>query len=222
MRADKVLQAAGSFVSILFGISVGVMIADSTTGEGWLFRWQTLVAGLLAVGAAAITVSQMQWTDDRQELRHRDLIKLAVRSDRLKLERAREAIREPMLRGAERLDAVLKTVEGKSGESIAPSPATVFAIDGYEEAFNDFRSAYTDGELNAAVDLFDAATVAAYRKFAKGFGAIQNNIEDVKRAAGKNTGSSFTADFSWEMICTVPKAAHDLLGSLDRLIGHYS
>ncbi|PBB16734.1 hypothetical protein [Mesorhizobium sp. WSM4313] len=70
---------------------------DPTTD--WLERWSTLIAGLAAVLAAVITVYQMRQTDEaqqlraqeaeeRQEDRHRQLVRLTLRGDQLRAERA--------------------------------------------------------------------------------------------------------------------------------------
>jgi hypothetical protein len=59
-----------------------------TSNDLWLYRWQTLIAGALAVLAAIITVRQMKTTDKLQEKRHQDLISLNLRSDRLRIQRA--------------------------------------------------------------------------------------------------------------------------------------
>ncbi|MGX8013535.1 hypothetical protein ACVDG8_033490 [Mesorhizobium sp. ORM8.1] len=65
----------------------------------WLKGWSTLIAGLAAVVAAVMTVYQMRQTDEgqqmrfreaeeRQEDRHRQLVRLTLRSDQLRAERA--------------------------------------------------------------------------------------------------------------------------------------
>jgi len=53
----------------------------------WLYDFQSLIGGILAVIAAAFTVLQMRISDDRSERRHKEILKLQLRSDGLKLER---------------------------------------------------------------------------------------------------------------------------------------
>ncbi len=60
---------------------------DKATGETWLFRYQTLLTGIFAIGAAFVTVKQMQKTDEQSERRHQELARLQVRAEKLKIER---------------------------------------------------------------------------------------------------------------------------------------
>ncbi|MGV1904126.1 hypothetical protein [Agrobacterium cavarae] len=53
-----------------------------------IFDFQTLITGILAVGAALLTVKQSQEVDQRQQRRHDELFDLQVRPDRLRLARA--------------------------------------------------------------------------------------------------------------------------------------
>ncbi|MBB2685166.1 UNVERIFIED_ORG: hypothetical protein GGD47_002754 [Rhizobium etli] len=50
--------------------------------------YQTLITGLAAVGAATWTISVMERTDARQGQRHAQLVELALRGDRLAVQRA--------------------------------------------------------------------------------------------------------------------------------------
>lgn len=64
---------------------------DGTGGDAWrnvIQDFQTLFAGILAVGAAYATIWQMQKTDARSDLRHQELMRLNVRADALEIERA--------------------------------------------------------------------------------------------------------------------------------------
>ncbi|RRN67620.1 hypothetical protein [Agrobacterium deltaense] len=53
----------------------------------WLYDFQSLIGGILAVIAAAFTVLQMRISDDRSEARHKEALKLQVRADSLRFER---------------------------------------------------------------------------------------------------------------------------------------
>lgn len=60
-------------------------------GDPWrntIFDFQTLLTGLAAVAAASWTVYTMERTVVRQERRHRELVSLAIRADRLRADRA--------------------------------------------------------------------------------------------------------------------------------------
>gem|GEM_PF-5749877 len=54
---------------------------------GYLYDFQTLITGLAAVAAAAMTIRQMMQTDRASDQRHRELMELTVRSDRALIER---------------------------------------------------------------------------------------------------------------------------------------
>ncbi len=54
----------------------------------FLSEFQTLITGLAAVIAASATIYVMHRTDAAQEARHKELVQLTLRSDRLSVERA--------------------------------------------------------------------------------------------------------------------------------------
>lgn len=55
---------------------------------GMLYDYQTLVTGLLAIGAAFVTVREMRRAEVSNEIRHQASMRLAVRGDRLRMHRA--------------------------------------------------------------------------------------------------------------------------------------
>lgn len=73
----------------LFVVLNAVILGDEKNGL-WLFvyKFQTLITGIFAIIAALITVRTMRITDERQELRHRELISLNLRRDRMRVRRA--------------------------------------------------------------------------------------------------------------------------------------
>lgn len=65
-------------------------IKDQAGGDSWrnfIFDFQTLIGGGAAILAAWYTVRQMRITDEKSEARHRELVALQLRSDRLRVER---------------------------------------------------------------------------------------------------------------------------------------
>jgi hypothetical protein len=88
MTADRWLGAASNIVAALFGMFVGLALADFPGVETWLEQWQTLIAGILAVLAAAVTIRQMQVSDAGQQRRHEHLIRMSMRSEALTVLRA--------------------------------------------------------------------------------------------------------------------------------------
>ncbi|CAN7260390.1 hypothetical protein [Brucella pseudogrignonensis] len=54
----------------------------------WVYDYQPLIAGAFAIFAAYLTVNTMRETDDRQELRHQELMRLSLKRDQLIARRA--------------------------------------------------------------------------------------------------------------------------------------
>jgi len=82
MKADAILGILQAAVLVACGTLIGIIISDLAASEDWLYRWSTLIAGLLAVGAAGVTVLEMRRADQRQHDRHEELIKLSLRAER--------------------------------------------------------------------------------------------------------------------------------------------
>ncbi len=69
-----------------FGKSLlGVPIQDPW--RKWVYDYQSLIGGLLAIVAASATVAQMMRSEAENNKRHRQLIDLQLRPDRLRIER---------------------------------------------------------------------------------------------------------------------------------------
>lgn len=65
-------------------------IKDQAGGDSWrnfIYDFQTLIGGGAAIIAAWYTIRQMRITDEKSEARHRELVALQLRSDRLRVER---------------------------------------------------------------------------------------------------------------------------------------
>ncbi|MGO7903629.1 hypothetical protein AB9E09_03025 [Rhizobium leguminosarum] len=83
---------------LMWGVTGGVIgalgaILAFPVFQAWVREFQTLIAGLLAVAAAAVTVQRMdatirtmEKTDQAAERRHQDTRNLMIRADRLKIE----------------------------------------------------------------------------------------------------------------------------------------
>ncbi|WP_139283802.1 hypothetical protein [Rhizobium sp. NFR12] len=84
-----VIAASALIPPILFGEPR--LVKDQTGGDTWrniISDFQTLFTGMAAVAAATWTVLTMEKTDARQEARHRELVALTIRADRLRADRA--------------------------------------------------------------------------------------------------------------------------------------
>ncbi|TBB72041.1 hypothetical protein [Rhizobium ruizarguesonis] len=60
--------------------------------QAWVFAFQTLITGFFAVGAAYLTVRQMQVTDKAAQLRHDELLMTAKQNDKEARERHNELV----------------------------------------------------------------------------------------------------------------------------------
>lgn len=87
-RFESLLRPIEVATLIALGMAIGGALSEGLAFEEWLYRWSTLIAGVLAVSAAAITVNAMMATDKRQQRRHEELMKLNLRSERLVAMRA--------------------------------------------------------------------------------------------------------------------------------------
>ncbi|RJG46463.1 hypothetical protein [Mesorhizobium sp. DCY119] len=116
MRADAVLQACSNVISIAIGIFLGLALADISAGERDLWEWQTLIAGILAVAAAGITVFQMQRIDARQHERHGEVMALNLRADRLRIQRATVPAASDFRKWSQEMTARLKLYQDEKSD----------------------------------------------------------------------------------------------------------
>lgn len=78
------------FLAPIF-LSEGRNVEGESGGDPWrntIYDFQTLFTGILAVGAATITIMQSRKIDERQQKRHDDMFDLQLRADKLRLARA--------------------------------------------------------------------------------------------------------------------------------------
>jgi hypothetical protein len=83
-----VVVTAAVFPPVIFGHAPGK--PDRVGGDDWrnvIEDFQTLITGIFAVGAAYLTVRQMQASDRKSDRRHQELVSLTLRSDALRVER---------------------------------------------------------------------------------------------------------------------------------------
>jgi len=76
--------------AMFLATAIGVAFSPVMPVGFWVFveKYQTLITGLAAVGAAVATVRQMQKSDRKSDDRHDALMKLSVRADALIVDRA--------------------------------------------------------------------------------------------------------------------------------------
>lgn len=85
MRADKIDKIALGIFWAAIGFCTAMLFSEPTIAN---VEWETLLTGVLAVGAAVYTVRAMKAADDAQETRHRDLRNIELRADGLAVWRA--------------------------------------------------------------------------------------------------------------------------------------
>ena len=139
-------------------------------GDGWatiIYNYQTLITGLLAVAAAAITVWKMGQIDgaqaerqrqneDVQAERHRQLIELGLRSELIKLERAINPQLHLIKAERIRLDAIDLSVAPYIGLPGDPQRRLLFAVcDQYWHYADGIRILLEAPQFVEAVPLFD-------------------------------------------------------------------
>jgi hypothetical protein len=127
---------------VLFGGQPTATAQD--LGDPWvsfIFNYQTLIAGVLAVGAAYATVRQMQRSDIRSDERHEELVRFGLRADKIKVER----FLTPQFSHLERCfaevarlnDALAATSEEHVAETVAENMDAISSISGsFHEILN--------------------------------------------------------------------------------------
>ncbi|GAA2867240.1 hypothetical protein GGQ99_001318 [Aminobacter niigataensis] len=104
-------------VSGALGIILGVAWMDLDHQAKWLYDYQTLITGIAAVGAAFITVSAMSRSEERQQQRHDELMKLNLRADRLRARRAAYPHSEQLEQSTRRLEKAIAAYGQDQGQA---------------------------------------------------------------------------------------------------------
>lgn len=105
IRSMNLRKAADVAVLLAIGFCIGGMFSDVSAADQYLSEWQTLIAGCLAVIAAAWTVGEMRRNDTMQQKRHEELMQLNLRTDRLRARRAAFPYSIQLASVGERLDS---------------------------------------------------------------------------------------------------------------------
>jgi hypothetical protein len=117
-----------------------------------------LIAGFLAVLAAWLTIRQMQLTDDRQQRRHEELVKLTLRADRLRVRRAAYRRTDDMRQLADEFEGLRQKLQaGLSDQAEEPLIQEAWrARQNSMRKCSDAIDLIRDDLVSAATDLFDA------------------------------------------------------------------
>ncbi|MER9069275.1 hypothetical protein NKH84_22345 [Mesorhizobium sp. M0902] len=193
MTTDDKLNAMQAVTAVLAGIFIGVALTDTTTSEFWLYRYQTLVAGILAIIAAGWTVFEMRRTDGRQDQRHIELVKLNVRADRLKASRAAYIFPKTFRRFADELAGMMPTIASWNDQD---SLQDIFrSKPNFEEFLEDVESTLLMKPITDAQDIFDDRASATYQVLI----ALMENIDiagrmNAIRTMGRTQERKFEVD----------------------------
>ncbi|MGR9144493.1 hypothetical protein ACU8MP_19350 [Rhizobium leguminosarum] len=133
--------------------------------QAWIYQFQTLISGLAAVGAAALTIAKMEETirvmertDSASAERHRQLVKLQRSPDQLRMERALH----PQIADLQHIHAQFKAFnnarnEIEAGEMTDFQWVTVVGRR-YFGCFEEITSVLTRVQFLLGVTLFDGIT----------------------------------------------------------------
>ncbi|AEH78707.1 hypothetical protein SM11_chr1431 [Sinorhizobium meliloti SM11] len=135
---------------------------DRNGGDPWrntIYDFQTLFTGLAAVAAATMTILVMERTDARQEARHRELVQLSLRPDRLRISRAVHPQLDELPYFFEDIDALCRAFAGdtsKIRKSIYDDPPH------YARIITNLSTFMKRSALKDARPLYDGETAHAY------------------------------------------------------------
>ncbi len=141
-------------VAFVLGVIGGIGWSDFERRDDWLFHYQTLITGILAIAAAVITVRAMTTMDERQQRRHEEMLSLSLRHDTLRIQRVSGVVTDIMVKVAENLR--IKQPEFSSSTYVAKTPRILVEdLKGVDRQLNS-------PQMVDAKDLFDELTSITY------------------------------------------------------------
>ncbi len=144
---------------------------DIAGGQGLTIEWETLLAGILAIGAALMTVKAMYRNEEFQQQRHMQLMRLNVRGDQIAAERA--AFRIDLLYMSN--DFLPDRAEYETAASSPYTSVTAYAK-AAERWLSDIREEIGHQSIYDAKHLFDGSTVDAFDRFRLEAGILDDTI----------------------------------------------
>lgn len=229
MATSDWLMALSNAVCVIAGVLLGLALADVSRFDEWLSQWQTLIAGLLAIAAALITVSQMQLTDERQNSRHSELVKVGLRAERIKVARASDYAASEFRRDAARLaDLIHILLPATLTPRWEPSPDLVGEIRALGAVTTRLNYLAKNPAIIDAEPLFNAAMVKT-RERILACGYVDHTGEAVfRQILGLEIKSIFYADgtgqtlTTWSRVARLPEYCVEFADQLERLKADYS
>ncbi|TPK15184.1 hypothetical protein FJ872_19505 [Mesorhizobium sp. B2-5-9] len=223
------LDALSSLLCAATGVFVGLSLADATSFGNWLGQWQTLVAGALAVGAAAVTVFQMERTDIRQQARHIELVRLGLRSDRLTMLRLRDVWLDKLVAQADILTPALATIKEAKDAAGDYSPiALKWAMAIFDNSYWNFKEIIEKDTLfEEAKPLFDGEATTAARLAIQSVQAIRDISGPLVNFLSYGMGGSLYVDAEvhvqeyWNVVEEVPATMQRFAIEIRRIAALY-
>lgn len=162
---------AAIILPVVFGLPRGIAGQD---GDGWrnfIYDFQTLIGGGAAVVAAWLTVRQMRITDERSEFRHRELVSLQLRADRLRVERLLYPSLNELKAKRESLSA---WQVGMLSDLVRfEKRAAVFALHDLYNDVENVRAILNNSTTQSTLDLLDGRMTHTYARVVTRFIELQ-------------------------------------------------
>ncbi|MGO7022868.1 hypothetical protein ACCS69_03395 [Rhizobium johnstonii] len=161
MRSNKEKIGWGIAIVVATAIVLPVAFGEprnvegSTGGDSWrnlIYDFQTLITGIAAVLAAAITIRTMEKTDRESDRRHRQLMELTLRPDRLKVSRSVEPFLPAIIQAIADLNNIIHPTGIDDVEDVGRQMIYADGVDNYTTALMQILA---NPQLNEAYLLFE-------------------------------------------------------------------
>ena len=152
-------SAIAFIIVVLFSL-FWVTKGEASSANKFIYDYQTLITGIAAVFAAGYTVRQMRITDEMSEKRHRELVSLQLRADRLRVERSLFPALGDLEDSFKKVRDINLSVVQKILDD-EPDNARLL-IESLERACFDAISILGSSQFKAAEDLFDGDLTLRY------------------------------------------------------------
>ncbi|MGO6954138.1 hypothetical protein ACC740_05400 [Rhizobium ruizarguesonis] len=148
-----IVVATAIVLPVVFGEPRNV--EGSTGGDSWrnlIYDFQTLITGIAAVLAAAITIRTMEKTDGESDRRHRQLMELTLRPDRLKISRSVEPFLPAVIKAIADLNNIIHPTGIDEIKSVGSQMVYASGVDNYTTALSQILG---NPQLNEGYQLFE-------------------------------------------------------------------
>ncbi|SDA39391.1 hypothetical protein [Mesorhizobium qingshengii] len=168
MATDRLDRIALVLSAGAIGFCFGEWLAPAMKDQR--IQWETLITGMLAIAAAAWSVRAAMRVDNEQERRHREIYRLTLRADRLRVQRAQHPASVWLRKVHAEGNHWLERYESERVKGVAPSEEV---MDGLLIEADKFVNSVRDVSLADAADLFDPLMTQRYRLLMARAGKIE-------------------------------------------------